>query len=322
SPFSENTLTKNSTKLITLKSAKKLLKLKKVVKKDEWIRRRKKKRNNWNDPSSARQSCLDKNWILQFNQPEQFEPFTYMDEIPVVDENCLEQFLKINPNSCPIQPHDNFIYFRCGVAKRFIGNLKIICPLQFQQDLQERQQRNEKVICDFKGKIKDLSNHLDNDCTLQRSDCRYKQFGCEHSCPKHKLSDHLSSQSKLHFDLTVKFIQTLQLNEKNLKLTNENITLKKENEQLQQEMKTIQKESQQELLKLHADIEIIKNNFIQKEKQYNGLTKSLQGNNDKLSNKKEEDKNDDIEEFVFNLINFLFFSKNNFEAKILVAYSC
>ncbi|ETO15453.1 G-protein beta WD-40 repeats containing protein, partial [Reticulomyxa filosa] len=43
------------------------------------------------------------------------------------------------------------------------------------------------------------------------------------------------------------------------------------------------------------------NNFIQKEKQYNELTKSLQGNNDKLSNKKEEDKNDDIEELEYKL---------------------
>ncbi|ETN97231.1 viral A-type inclusion protein, partial [Reticulomyxa filosa] len=121
-------------------------------------------------------------------------------------------------------------------------------------DLQERQQRNEEVICDFKGKIKDLNNHLDNDCPLQRSDCQYKQFGCEHSCPKHKLNDHLSSQSKLHFDLIEENQQLklqVELNEKNSKLTNENITLKKENKQLQQEMKTIQKESQQELLKRH-----------------------------------------------------------------------
>ncbi|ETN98092.1 hypothetical protein RFI_39425, partial [Reticulomyxa filosa] len=141
---------------------------------------------------------------------------------------------------------------------------------------QEQKQTNEVIVCDFKGKIKELSDHLNNVCPLKISDCWYKPFGCEYNCYKHKLNDHLSSEFKLHFDLVVKFIQTLQeeikqlksqiqMNEKNngnnAILINENISLKKEIDQLQQdiiqsnskkdnEIKKIEKESQQELLKL------------------------------------------------------------------------
>ncbi|ETO12893.1 hypothetical protein RFI_24482, partial [Reticulomyxa filosa] len=95
-------------------------------------------------PVPIEQSCFDKNWILQLNQPEQFESFicvlckqvvNYPIEIccpqhkgigepPIIGENCLKQFLKANPNSCPIQPHDNVTYYRSDVMQRHIGTLK------------------------------------------------------------------------------------------------------------------------------------------------------------------------------------------------------
>ncbi|ETO15808.1 hypothetical protein RFI_21556, partial [Reticulomyxa filosa] len=181
--------------------------------------------------------CFDKNWILQLNQPEQFENFICLickqvanypieiccpqhkdiDESPVVGENCLKEFLKTNKNSCPVEPHENCIYSRSGVIQRHIGALKVICPLQFQQDSQtpsqEKQQEgeeNEKIICHFKGKIKDLNDHLNSTCPLKMLDCWYKPFGCEYSCQKYKLNDHLCSEVKVHFELVQKFIQTLQ----------------------------------------------------------------------------------------------------------------
>ncbi|ETO00185.1 hypothetical protein RFI_37265, partial [Reticulomyxa filosa] len=109
-----------------------------------------------------------------------------------------------------------------------------------------------------------LNDHLNNVCPLKMSDCWYKPFGCEYNCYKHKLNDHLSLEFKFHFDLVVKFVQTLQGEIKQLKSQiqmNENISLKKEIYQLQQdiiqsnskkdnEIKKIEKESQQELLKL------------------------------------------------------------------------
>ncbi|ETO03392.1 hypothetical protein RFI_34018, partial [Reticulomyxa filosa] len=145
------------------------------------------------------------------------------------------------------------------------------------------------------------------------SDCWYKPFGCEYNCFKHKLNDHLSSEFKFHFDLVMKFIQTLQeqlksqiqKNENNSILMNENISLKKEIARLQQdiiqsnskkdnEIKKIEKESQQELLKLRADIEIMKQDFIEKEKLFNQSIKLLQEKNNQLSNKEETKDNDNI----------------------------
>ncbi|ETN98458.1 hypothetical protein RFI_39040, partial [Reticulomyxa filosa] len=94
-------------------------------------------------------------------------------------------------------------------------------------------------------------------------------------------------------------------NENNTILMNENISLKKEISQLQQdiiqsnskkedEIKKIEKESQQELLKLRTDIEIMKKDFIEKEKLYNQFIKLLQEKNDQLSNKEERKDNDNI----------------------------
>ncbi|ETO15611.1 hypothetical protein RFI_21754, partial [Reticulomyxa filosa] len=93
---------------------------------------------------SVEQQCFDKNWILQLNQPEQFEHFICLickqvanspvelccpqhkgiDESTIVGENCLKQFLKANLNSCPIQPHENIEYVRCAASQRHIDSLK------------------------------------------------------------------------------------------------------------------------------------------------------------------------------------------------------
>ncbi|ETO35588.1 hypothetical protein RFI_01475, partial [Reticulomyxa filosa] len=181
-------------------------------------------------PVSIEQQCFDKNWILQLNQQEQFEhvicfickqvansPIEIscpqhkdIDESTIVGENCLKQFLKTNSNSCPIQPHENIEYVRCAALQRSVGVLKVICPLQFQRESEGQNQINEGIVCDFKGKIKDLNDHLNNVCPLKISNCWYKPFGCEYNCYKYKLNDHLSSEFKFHFDLVVKFIQTLQ----------------------------------------------------------------------------------------------------------------
>ncbi|ETN98316.1 hypothetical protein RFI_39194, partial [Reticulomyxa filosa] len=124
-------------------------------------------------PVSVEQSCFDKNWILQLNEPEQFEHFICfickqvanspieiscpqhkgIDESTIVGENCLKQFLKANSNSCPIQHHENIEYIRCTALQRCVGALK---------ESQGQNQGNEVIVCDFKGKIKELNDHLNN----------------------------------------------------------------------------------------------------------------------------------------------------------------
>ncbi|ETO13660.1 serine/threonine protein kinase, partial [Reticulomyxa filosa] len=227
-------------------------------------------------PVSVDQSCFSKNWILQLNQQEQIENFICLickqvannpieidcpqhqdlDESFLVGEKCLKEFLKTNPDSCPVQPHSDCVYAQTKVARRHIGALKVTCPLQFQKDSQmstqgrqQEREENKKIVCDFKGKIKELYDHLNSVCPLKLLDCWYKPFGCKYTCLRHELQEHLASEVKLHFDLTVNFVESLQQtircyqeekkqikSEGNTELNNENISLKKEILKLQQDI--------------------------------------------------------------------------------------
>ncbi|ETO00836.1 hypothetical protein RFI_36604, partial [Reticulomyxa filosa] len=147
---------------------------------------------------SQQQSCFDKNWILQLNQHEDIHEFIClvckqvandpmeinctqhknMDESLIVGENCLNQFLSQNPNSCPVESHDNCLYFQSRVAKRCINELDVICPRQFEQEQEQQLQMSIHqghkegetpgfVNCNFKGKVKQVNNHLEHSCCLQ-----------------------------------------------------------------------------------------------------------------------------------------------------------
>ncbi|ETO20779.1 WD-40 repeat protein [Reticulomyxa filosa] len=230
-----------------------------------------------------------------------------LDEVLLVGENCLKHFLNSNPNSCPVQHHDSCLYSRSGVIQRQIDALKVICPLQFQQRslTYSQEQGHEKVVCDFKGKIKELHDHLENACPLKLLDCWYKPFGCDHTYLKHKLQDHLTSQLKPHFDLAVKFVDSLQqtiqlyqvelleeirqlkvqlglhekVNEENSILISENAALKKEISQLQQDILQLNSSKVffvclfQETL---VGIEKIKNEIVSKKDEMKKMNKAVE----------------------------------------------
>ncbi|ETO18425.1 hypothetical protein RFI_18840 [Reticulomyxa filosa] len=130
----------------------------------------------------------------------------HMNELLIVGENCLKQFLSKNPNSCPVESHDNCLYSQSRLAKRYIGELDVICPRQFEYE-------GETLIivsCNFKGKIKQVNSHLENFCCLQIVKCWYESFGCNHTCLKSMIQDHLTSNTRLHFDLVIKYVETLK----------------------------------------------------------------------------------------------------------------
>ncbi|ETO02466.1 hypothetical protein RFI_34965 [Reticulomyxa filosa] len=140
-----------------------------------------------------------------------------MDESLIVGENCLNQFLSQNPNSCPIELHDNCSYSQSRVAKRYINELDVICPRQFRQEQEQEQQLKMStqqehiegetpgiVSCDFKGKVKHVNDHLEYSCCLQIVKCWFESFGCTHKCLKSAIDEHLTSNMKLHFDLVIK----------------------------------------------------------------------------------------------------------------------
>ncbi|ETO06265.1 hypothetical protein RFI_31131, partial [Reticulomyxa filosa] len=116
--------------------------------------------------------------------------------------HCLKLFLKNNNNSCPIQSHD--------------------------------------IKCDFRGKLKDLNNHLINECNLNLIDRNHIRFN-------HNLNGHHISTMKLPFDLVTQLLQSMR----------QEIELKNNL------MKQIERDFQQD----QADIEIIIKSFNDKEKQ-------------------------------------------------------
>ncbi|ETO03422.1 hypothetical protein RFI_33988, partial [Reticulomyxa filosa] len=192
---------------------------------------------------TEQQACFNKNWILQLNKQESIRDFIClickqvannpmeidcpqhknMDESLIVGENCLNQFLNQNPNSCPIEPHNNCLYSQSRMARRYINELDVICLRQFQQKQEQKQQlqmstqqRHEKgetlgiVSCNFKGKVKQVNDHLEHSCCLQTVKCWFGSFGCNYTCLKYAIHDHLTSNMKLHLDLVIKSFDALQ----------------------------------------------------------------------------------------------------------------
>ncbi|ETO04919.1 hypothetical protein RFI_32476 [Reticulomyxa filosa] len=200
--------------------------------------------------SSPRQTCFNKAWLLQLNPPNNIEDFICLickqvanspvsihcpqhqnlDELLIVGENCLKQFLGANSNLCPIELHSNCQYAKSKLTQRYIYELSIICPLQFEQDLETFNKNG--IRCTFNGKIKELNDHLNNSCPFNQSECWFKSFGCNHKCLKSKLETHLISNIKFHFDLVIKSFNGLKQNlgliqeeAKQLKLQNEKLKL-------------------------------------------------------------------------------------------------
>ncbi|ETO02051.1 hypothetical protein RFI_35385, partial [Reticulomyxa filosa] len=181
-------------------------------------------------------SCFNKDWILQFHQEEYIRHFiclicrqiannamilecpqhASMDESLIVGEHCMELFLKNNNNSCPIQSHDNCLYSRDNTARRYIGDLSVICIRQFEQESKtSNKTENEgeapgEIKCNFKGKLKNLYGHLNNECPLQLINCWFKPFGCNYLCLRHSLKDHLIENIQQHFDLVIRLFQSMK----------------------------------------------------------------------------------------------------------------
>ncbi|ETN97149.1 hypothetical protein RFI_40382, partial [Reticulomyxa filosa] len=107
-------------------------------------------------------------------------------------EECLQKYLKQNNGKCPIQQHAHCEFSQNKAVRKLVSELLVICPRQF--DL-KKGQSNEGIKsggeegelwnesnpnlnlnlnlnsknncnCNFKGKMKDLKDHLDKSCNL------------------------------------------------------------------------------------------------------------------------------------------------------------
>ncbi|ETO27446.1 WD-40 repeat protein [Reticulomyxa filosa] len=246
------------------------------------------------------QLCLDKNWILQSNQSEQINHLIClickqvahnpveisctqhkdMDESLIVGEDCLQQFLENNHKTCPIQPHDGCEYYKMKSMQRHINDLMVVCPRQFQQDLKTLGKNEEgqtpggtTSMCNFKGKIKDLEDHLNNSCSLRLVNCWFELFGCKHSCFENDLKKHLISEMKYHFDLVMKKVESIQ---ESRKQHEEAKQLQLENERLKVQMDFDKRNQYEEVLKVLNENAILKQDIINSNNHQTAILNELE----------------------------------------------
>ncbi|ETO35010.1 hypothetical protein RFI_02065, partial [Reticulomyxa filosa] len=227
-----------------------------------------KSKNEMTSVSFEQRQCFDKSWILQLNQPEQVNHFIclickqvannpveiYCDQHKDVDESLI---------AGETQFHNGCEYYKMKLTQRQINDLMVTCPRQFRQDSKTNTKTEEGQtsgdmtnMCNFKGKLKDLKDHLDNSCYLKLEDCWFKSFECNHSCLQNELESHLSSMMKYHFDLVVKKAESFK--EIIRQQHEEKKQLQLENEQLKEQIDLDKKTQHKEILKILNEKSILK----------------------------------------------------------------
>ncbi|ETO33365.1 hypothetical protein RFI_03740 [Reticulomyxa filosa] len=148
--------------------------------------------------SISSERCFDKAWIQATNSQNRVQDYV-----------CLicQQIAK------------NAIQLVCFEHEQLDDGLivgeNLICPLQYQLNVRASSQCQESSEegqvtstghnllkkCEFKGKLKDVKEHLEKLCPLKLMDCYFKPFGCHFTSLLHELQDHLSSHSQIHINL-------------------------------------------------------------------------------------------------------------------------
>ncbi|ETO15343.1 hypothetical protein RFI_22021 [Reticulomyxa filosa] len=140
--------------------------------------------------------CYDKDWVLSTNEQQklntlicclcnqiankavelQCDEHENIETTYVIGEECLQRYLKQSNGKCPIGQHDHCEFSKSKIARQQVSDLLVICPRQY--DLQKRQSKegtntgekgwhgNETSQCNYKGKIREIEDHLNNSCQL------------------------------------------------------------------------------------------------------------------------------------------------------------
>ncbi|ETN99862.1 hypothetical protein RFI_37605, partial [Reticulomyxa filosa] len=138
--------------------------------------------------------CYNKDWILLTNKPQKINTLICcickqvannavelqcgehenIEQAHLVGEECLQMYLKQSNEKCPINNTNTTI-------RQQVSELLVICPRQY--DMKQRQLKegtvpgeeeehenqsnwNSKGQCNYKGKIKEMKDHLDKSCQL------------------------------------------------------------------------------------------------------------------------------------------------------------
>ncbi|ETO25213.1 WD-40 repeat protein [Reticulomyxa filosa] len=192
------------------------------------------------------EECYSKEWLVRSETPERLENFQCVlcrqiannameltcdehdeqkDPIPV-GELCLMQYLKEHNNQCPVGDHSPCKYRKAKAIRKFVDEFTVMCPLECAN--QSTQLKEGSAItktgtqqhCKFKGRIKDLKEHLENECPLKRLECKFKEFGCDDLLSHSDLEQHLEIEKDKHLNLLLTHIRILRQKE-----IDQNVTL-------------------------------------------------------------------------------------------------
>ncbi|ETO29476.1 hypothetical protein RFI_07644, partial [Reticulomyxa filosa] len=142
--------------------------------------------------------CYKKAWISSTNRPQklnklicclcsgiannaielQCDEHDNAKHVYLLGDECLQNYLKMSNGKCPIEQHDHCKFSKNKAIREQISELLVICPRQYDLSKhllsnkgRKKEEKNElslksKSNCNFKGKIKDVKDHLDNSCDL------------------------------------------------------------------------------------------------------------------------------------------------------------
>ncbi|ETO02180.1 hypothetical protein RFI_35256, partial [Reticulomyxa filosa] len=150
----------------------------------------------------------------------------------VIGEQCLMKYLKENNNKCPIGKHGTCNYVKGRTARKYICDLKVICPRQFMKHSNQKEENETKEGdtpmgngCIFKGKIHEMKEHLENACSLKTLKCKFKEFGCDEILCSSNFEEHMELQMKKHLNLLSNYIASFQNEIKQSQLNETNQTV-------------------------------------------------------------------------------------------------
>ncbi|ETO16415.1 hypothetical protein RFI_20927 [Reticulomyxa filosa] len=139
--------------------------------------------------------CFNKDWISLTNEQQKFDTLICClcnriansamelqcdehenaEHVYLVGEECLQTYLKQNNGKCPIGQHEHCDFSKNKMARQQVSDLLVICPRQYDLNIylqsnggRKSGEKEEygKCNCNYKGKIKEMKDHLNNSCNL------------------------------------------------------------------------------------------------------------------------------------------------------------
>ncbi|ETO07483.1 WD-40 repeat protein, partial [Reticulomyxa filosa] len=289
--------------------------------------------------------CYDKEWLSLTNEPQklstlvcclcnqiannavelQCDEHENAEHAYLIGEECLHKYLRQNNGKCPIQQHEHCEFSKSKTIRQQISELLIVCPRQYnflkKKELNKYNNWNSKKQCDYKGKIREIKEHLDKSCQLISIEQIIsleiqQQLNVVHEQIK-QLQQHLqfnqNTVNELQTQLRNEKIQTEELKEKyfeskkeieklkendseknkQIQQLNENIRqLKLENEQVKLERQLEEKKQSEGIVKMHNANSLLKQQQKILFTEFEKLEQEIKLKSDQIQDKKESNSND------------------------------